>query len=263
MKASEIIKVLDNFAPPYLVDSWDSAGFQIGDSNKEIKKILLSLDLDNNILEYAIKNNVDMIINHHPILFMPIGNLTNLNNKGNMISTIIKEDIVIYNAHTNLDKTIGGVNDVLAELFELKDTEILAEIMENDNILYGHGRVGNINKIKIIDFIYNVKKILEVDTVTVYGDIEKEIERVAVCGGSGADFIKEASSKNADLYITGDIKYHEAQEAIERGLVIVDAGHYHTEKVILPKLKELLINNFKESLEIELYFKSSPVYKVY
>ena len=84
-----------------------------------------------------------------------------------------------------------------------------------------------------------------------------------MCGGSGASFIQDAYDKKSDLYITGDIKYHDAQEAVDLGLTIVDAGHYHTEKVVLPILKDLLEDKLESSVEIELYMESSPFYKIY
>ena len=122
--------------------------------------------------------------------------------------------------------------------------------------------MGNINKIKLEDYIYEIKRILDVERVTVYGDIEKEIERVALIGGSGASFIEDVALTGADLFITGDIKYHDAQKAEKLGLTLVDAGHFHTEKVVLPVIKEQL-KELEEDLTLSIYEKSSPIYKIY
>lgn len=263
MKAKDIIKALDEFAPSFLIDSWDNTGFQVGDNKKNVEKVLISLDLDKDILEYSIENKIDMIVTHHPVIFSSVNNITNLTPKGNLLYNIIREDIVIYNAHTNLDRTIGGVNDVLAEIFNLKDIEILSENLEEDDIIYGYGKVGNIDKIDLRDFLAEIKEKLDTETLTVYGDTDKLIDRVAVCGGSGSSFIEDAYKKDADVYITGDIKYHDAQEGVDLGLTIIDAGHYHTEKIILPKLKELLLEKFNNKIDVEVYLQSSPIYKVY
>ncbi len=258
MKAKDIIKSLDEFAPAFLKDDWDNTGFQLGDDEKEINKILISLDLDNDILDYAIEKDIDMIINHHPIIFEPLKNITNLTPKGKLLQKLIKNDILVYNAHTNLDKTKNGVNDVLTDIFDLNNIEILFNTEEG----YGHGRVGDIDSIKLTDFIEIVKEKLDIKDIIVFGEVDRIIKRVALCGGSGGDFINEVFDKNADIYLTGDVKYHEAQDGVALGLTILDAGHYHTEKVILPVLKDYLNKKYSD-LEIELYIESSPKYKIY
>lgn len=273
MKAIEIINLLNKWVPSYLVDDWDNTGFQIGDPEKEVKNILLSLDLDREVLEKALDKKVDMIITHHPIIFKPLKSITKTTYKEKLIYNIIREDIVVYNAHTNLDLTTDGVNDALANILTIKNTEPLKIVhketendiylLNNSETIYGYGRIGEIKKMPLLNFLDNVKERLKTDYLTVYGDLDKEIKRVAVCGGSGSSFIYDAYSKGADIYITGDIKYHEAQYANELGLTIVDAGHYHTEKVVLPVIKKHIEENTQDSISIELYNKSSPSYIVY
>ena len=113
------------------------------------------------------------------------------------------------------------------------------------------------------EYLNIVKRELDTEYLIVYGNINKNIERVAVCGGSGSDFIKDASKADADIYITGDIKYHDAQFGNELGLILVDAGHFHTEKTILPVIKKYIERSLKENLEIEIYNQSSPPYTVF
>ena len=105
-------------------------------------------------------------------------------------------------------------------------------------------------------------KPLSVDDIRVYGN-KDTIQRLAVCGGSGSDFIIDAFEKNADMYITGDIKYHDAQTALQLGLVLVDAGHFNTEKIILPRLKDMLLKEVDYKVEIEIYMDTSVKYKIY
>lgn len=271
MKAIEIIHLLNEWAPSYLIEDWDNTGFQVGDPEKKVENILISLDLDRRVFQRAIKDNVDMIITHHPIIFEPLKTVTRLDYKEKLIYDLIKEDIVVYNAHTNLDLAIGGVNHALAEVLNLKDTESLNIVhreeeknnLEDEDIIYGYGKVGIIDKMPLREYLDKVKERLDVEDLIVYGDLDKNIEKVALCGGSGSSFTHDAFLKGADVYITGDVKYHEAQYADELGLTIVDAGHYHTEKVILPVIKEYLKERVLETIEIQLYNESSPPYAVY
>lgn len=246
-------------APKGLIDSWDNTGFQIGNEKKEINKILISLDLDDYISEYAIKNNFHMIINHHPAIFKGLKSITTSTAKGKILYDLIRNDIVVFNAHTNLDQSKYGLNHILAELLGLKDIKVLSL---NNSEEYGYGRVGDIDEKPLVDYIYHIKKALDVDYIKVYGKQDLLVKKVAVCGGSGADFIVDAFKENADIYITGDIKYHEAQMADELGLTLIDAGHYHTEKVVLKEIKRYLEDKIQD-IEIEVIERPSPFYKVY
>jgi dinuclear metal center YbgI/SA1388 family protein len=267
MKAIEIINLLNEWAPPYLIDEWDNTGFQIGDSEKEIQRILISLDLDREVFEKAVEENVQMIITHHPIIFEPLKTLTRDNYKEKLIYDIIKKDMVVYNAHTNLDLAKNGVNDTLAKVLDIKDSKPLKIVYEgplaNKGKTFGYGRVGEIDEISLYKYLDKVKKNLNVDNIIIYGNTDRIINKVAVCGGSGSSFIYDAYLKGAQLYITGDVKYHDAQYANELGLTIADAGHYHTEKVILPVIKEYLEKKTQEMVEIQLYSRSSPPYAIY
>lgn len=366
MKAIEIIKLLDQWASPYLIDKWDNTGFQIGDPKKEVSKILISLDLDRQVLTKAVDENAQMIITHHPLIFKPLNKITKLSYKEKLIYDLIKEDIVVYSAHTNLDLAIGGVNDVLANILGIKNTKPIKAIYEeslfklvvfvpkdyahairkvlgeagagwignyshctyniegtgtfmplegtnpfigeayvmeeveetrietiveekslnhvieemikhhpyeevaydiyplkNKGRTYGYGRVGEVKEISLLNYLNIIKEALKIENVIVYGDQNKTVRKVAVCGGSGSSFIYDAYAKEADIFITGDVKYHDAQYANELGLILIDAGHYHTEKVILPVIKEYLEDNIVDKPEIIVYGESSPPYVVY
>ena len=237
MLAKDIIKSMNEWADPKFIDTWDNTGFQIGDENNNIKKILVSLDLDRLVLDYAIENNYDMIINHHPLIFKPIKSITTNNHKEKIIYDLIKSNIVVYNAHTNLDQAEGGVSSELARVLGLKDPITLTDSeIENG----GYGKIGDIKEMTTREYADLIKRKLNIEHLTIYGDINKKIKKVALCGGAGSDFIYDAYKNKADLYITGDIKYHEAQMADELGLSIIDPGHFHTEKLILPVIKEYL-----------------------
>lgn len=263
MKAKEVIERMNTWASPRLIDHWDNTGFQIGDGEREVNRILVALDLDNEVCKKAIEEDFHMIITHHPLIFKPIDSITTSTPKGKLIYDLIKEEIVVYNAHTNLDQANGGVNDELARLLKLNNHIPLSLNSLGFEEPYGYGRVGDIEETKLVDYIKDIKEALDIDYLTVYGEQERIVKRVAVCGGSGAEFIYNAYKEGACIYITGDIKYHDAQLGNELGLTIIDASHYHTEKVILPVIKEYLEKKGKNNLYIEIWEKPSPLYKIY
>lgn len=263
MKAKEIIHLMNAWASPKLVDYWDNTGFQIGDDNREINRILVALDLDNEVYEKAIEENFHMIITHHPLIFKPIGSITTSNYKGNLILNLIRKEIVVYNAHSNLDQAEEGVNDELAKLLGLINPIPLKLNNLDNQSPYGYGKVGDIEETNLVDYIEYIKKTLNIDYLTLYGNHERKVKRVAVCGGSGAEFIYDAYKKNACIYVTGDIKYHDAQLGAELGLTIIDAGHYHTEKVILPIIKKYLEKESNSNLYVKVLEKPSPCYRIY
>lgn len=268
MILKDIIKIMEDLAPKNLIDSWDNCGLEIGDTTKEVKKILLSLDISQESVDYAIENGVDTIISHHPFLFSPIKSIDYKDKKSKILINLIKSDIAIYSAHSNLDICQGGINDVLAKLLKLQNTTVLEKAydiypLENKGEILGYGRVGNlVNPLSLLEFGQLVKKNLECDSIRLYGDIDKPVNRVALCGGSGGDFIKSAAAKGAHVYVTGDIKYHDAQMAKDLGLAIIDANHYDTEKIILPYLEKYILEKTGNEVEILTYTKNEMAFKV-
>lgn len=257
---------MEKWAPKKLIDSWDNTGFQVGSLEADINNVLIALDLDEYILEKAIEKDIDLIITHHPIIFEPLKSIVDTNPKEKLILDLIKNDIAAYNAHSNLDLALEGVSHQLAEKLNIVNTynlkEVLKEEKDGKTISYGYGKIGEIEKRSLEEYIKTIKKALNIEDLILYGSEDKSIKKVAVCGGSGAGFIEDAYNLKADLYITGDIKYHEAQYAYERGLTLIDIGHYHSEKIILPTIKRYLEEEFK-SINIEVIKEGSLPKKIY
>lgn len=255
MKVKDIISHLEAWAPKTLIDSWDNTGFQVGREEDKVENILVALDLDKNTLEKAKENNTDLIITHHPLIFKPLNKILSSDPTGSIVLDLIKNNIAVYNAHSNLDLAIGGVSDQLAKRLNMMNVENLRQVTiiednENSN-LYGYGRIGDMETTILEDFIKILKSSLDLDKLIIYDNkLKKTIGKVAVCGGSGSDFIADACALGADVYITGDIKYHEAQYAYERGLTLIDIGHFHSEKFIVPAIKSYILEEFK-SLNVE------------
>ncbi len=219
-------------------ESWDNSGLQIGNLKANIKNIMLTVDIDSNLIDYAINNKIDLIITHHPFLFSSLKSIDFSTYVGKIIKDIINNNINLYSLHTNYDIADFGVNYQLSKILDIKDYEVLHVVNPDGS---GYGGTGFTEPINIVEYAKMVKDKLKVDFLKLYcNDENKIITKVAFCGGSGGDFIKDAISKEVDVYITGDIKYHQAQAAMQNNLCIIDAGHYNTEYQSIENIKNIL-----------------------
>ncbi|MBF0715616.1 Nif3-like dinuclear metal center hexameric protein [Gemelliphila palaticanis] len=243
----DIYSSINNLANEQLAEKWDNVGILIGDENQTIKKILICLDVTNDVVDEAVSKGVDLIIAHHPLIFKPIKKLNFNNFKNKIIRSIIKNDISVIAAHTNLDSAKLGLNDYLAKLLKLENTEVL--IPNSLNHEEGLGRIGYLkNELPLNEFNNYVKKQLNLDfTRIVAKNKTQSIKRVAILGGSGGSFIYDLPE--VDVYLTGDIGYHEAVDALEMGISLIDIGHF-AEKASKELLREYLTTLEYTNLEI-------------
>ncbi len=323
MKLSKIIKNFELFYPQHLASDWDNVGLQIGDLNKEVKTVLTVLEITEDVIDEAIEKNVDLIICHHPIIFKSIKNLAYNNSHTNKIVSLIKNDIAVYAAHTNVDIANNGMNDWLAQVLGIErprpleyekfeeylhisieldksqindvidllseigsgergdvlqkvtvtpttsfkeyekdrkvhdnmciinafilETQIpvLKRLMKNYNLKhkqttifytatrtenmkkqYGIGRFGSIKPKTLESLAADIKKQFDIDGVKIVGSRETIISKVAIVGGSGSSYIDSAIKVGADVLVTGDTGYHQAQHALENNICLIDAGHH-------------------------------------
>lgn len=252
VKCEDIIDYMNEIAPEQLAEPWDNVGLLVGNKESIIKKALVALDATNSVIDEAIENQANLIITHHPISIKHIKKINNKTLEGRLYK-LIKNDINVYSAHTNFDATIGGTNDILANILNLKNIEILEPTYNINNVAYGIGRIGTLEKEMILsDYINQIKNSLNLSYVNVVGNLSKPIEKVALCSGSGADYLETAIAKEADVYICGDIRYHDAQQAQELGISCIDITHYASENISIPYLKEYLDKKAKQqNWEIE------------
>lgn len=340
--AKQIIESMEQWAPPHYAESWDNVGLMVGSKQRDVSKIITTLDITPEVIEYAIVEQAQMIISHHPFIFKGLKSLHLDSPQGTLIEKLIKNDIVVYSAHTNLDITIGGLNDMLANRLGL--TNVRGFVPTGSDMVYkittfvptdsadavreamasaGAGRIGNyescsfsftgegrfrgndeshpvigeagtltvvpevavnvivdgahkqavINAMKEAhpyeEVAYEVFTLHEPNVGRTlgrigelpetmdfesfrehlreslphanlrFGGIKKDsIKTIALCSGGGAEFIKNAVK--ADAYVTGDVKYHDAQLAKELGLLVVDAGHFGTEEIVADGIRDYL-----------------------
>lgn len=236
INSKKIINLMEEIAPLDLCEEWDNSGFLIGNVDSEINKIMVVLDVNEEVVEEAVEKNVDLIISHHPFIFSPIYNIVDNDYKGKLIRKLIKNDINVYSAHTNLDRADRGINDYISELLKLEDVRML-EI----------GRIGQLeNSINAKEFLLNLKEIFNINDLKFSGNIDKDVKTIGICSGSGSDYINLSKEQGCDVFITGDIKYHEAQKADELSMIIVDIGHFETENIYMQRLLDILTSRCQE-----------------
>ncbi len=236
MKAFEIIEAIEDFAPGNLQESWDNSGLIIGDTNKEVGSILLALDCTPELISEAIETGAGMIITHHPLIFKGVKRIGTNTVQERMITSLIKNDIVLYSMHTNIDKVPEGVSSLMAKKLGMKNLSFLLPDNGGEN---GLGLVGDLDKyIEFNELSERLKKIFSVKTLRCSKPVKGEIKRVAVCGGSGGSLIQEAIKAGASVYITGDISYHNF--FCEDGFMIIDIGHYESEIDVLKLIMSVI-----------------------
>lgn len=361
----DIFNKLEEWAPVSLGYDWDNNGLQVGSASNEVKNVLISLDVLEVTVDEAIEKNIDLIIAHHPLLFIGLKEIDFDTPKGRTIKKLIQHNISVYAAHTNLDIAEGGVNDLLAEKLSIQQTKPLVETsttslykiivyvptedvdtvktalfdsgvgqlgnytncsfestgqgqfkplkeanpysgthnklsiteevklevivreeklnnsinqlikahpyeevaydvykLENKDKSLGIGRIGCLNEKTSVQLLCEqIKEEFEINKLRVSGDLAKTVKKVAIVGGSGEKFIHDAVKENADVLITGDISFHLAQEAIELGLVVIDAGHY-IEKIMKESVKNYLQTNFEsKSINFIISDKNTDPFK--
>ena len=246
----DIFNHLNNLADVKLAEKWDNVGLMLGSNNNEVSRVLVCLDVTTSVVEEAIANNVNLIVSHHPLIFKPLKNIDYTTDfKSRIIRNLIKNDISVISFHTNLDSATLGLNDYLAKILKLNEIQVLFE-HSLDNTA-GLGRIGKLSKpLKLNDFITYIKNCFSLETVSAIIGDEKEISTIALLGGSGADFIY--TLPEVDVYLTGDVGYHAALDAIEMKKNIIDVGHF-TENLVkdllLDYISELNVEVIKSSVE--------------
>lgn len=244
IKVNNIIKEMELLAPTYLKEDFDNVGLMVGDKNKEVKKVLLALDCTLKVIEEAKKENVELIITHHPLIFKRPSSITTDTLQGKKIIELIKNDISLYSSHTNLDSVENGLSDTIVSILGFDNFKILEKNKRDDKA--GLGRIVSLNEsIQLEDLISKIKKSLNINNLRVVKGKDK-VNKIAIINGSGQDFIGKAVALGADCIITGDTTYHFASDYKEMEISILDVGHFASEQITFFNVMENLKEKFKD-----------------
>ena len=236
----DLYSAIDQFAPFSLSMDFDNTGILVGDRHQPVSKVLLALDCTIDVVNYAKEIGAQLIITHHPVIFHPIKRV----NEDSVVYHLIRSQIAVISAHTNLDIAEGGVNDVLAQAIGLQNISGL-ELLDPAAQSY-LGRIGTLsNPISASKFAALVKESLHALSVK-FADAGNKIQKVALCSGSGADCLASALAAGADALLTSEVKQHEYLNAAAAGISIFDAGHFDTEDIVIETLKEKLAGIFPD-----------------
>ena len=240
MTLDEVIAGIEAAAPVAWQEEWDNSGWQIVDRDPkkiECSGVLLSLDVTEAAVAEAVREGCNLIVCHHPLLFRGVKRLTGATAIERLVAEAVRQGIAIYAAHTNMAGALGGVNDRLARMFGLEKTEVL---VPGGQPGVGLGRVGELPEaVPTGEFLTRIARVLGVPSLR-HSEIATEtVQRVAVCGGSGGEFIEAALAAGAQLYLTADLKYHDFQRADGR-ITLVDGGHFETERQVLDVFYEII-----------------------
>ena len=239
---NDVLYFLDVLAPFDTSMGFDNTGILVGGKNKKVSKILLTLDVTREAVEKAKNIGAELIVSHHPVIFDPMIRISD----ESIPYLLIRNDISVISAHTNLDKAEGGVNDALALKLGLRDIQ---SVESDDLEESGLGRIGSVSETDIRTFALHVKESLSADGVEFSGKVP--VKNVCVVGGSGGSVLLDAKKAGADTLVTGEAKYNQFADAIENGMNLVVAGHYHTENVVLESLKDYILSTLNDvSVEI-------------
>ena len=233
MTHRQLYSILNEMIPSSLSCPWDNDGLMCcPDGDREVKRILITLDVTDKAVDYAIREGYDLILSHHPMIFKGLRSVNEEQYIAKKTIRLIRNGISVFSFHTRLDAVKGGVNDTLAELLSLSDVTPFGED--------GIGRIGTLPApLSATVFAEKVKALLGAPAVFL-GDAGREVSRVAVLGGSGGDEIGAAKAAGADTYLSGNLGYHDMTDAPEAGMNLLEAGHYFTEQPVCETLRRML-----------------------
>ena len=234
-----MLSALERFAPLPLQESWDNAGLQVGLTETEVSGALLCLDVNERIVDEAIRKGCNLIVSHHPLLFRGLKTISDLTDVQRTVMKAIENRLCVISMHTNMDNAKGGVNYRIARKLELKDVEFFAS-KQVDGIEAGSGVVGKLSEpMAADDFILKVKKTFGVECAMCNELLRRPVSKVAICGGAGDFLLDEALKTGADAFITGEMHYHQ-YFGYEQQIQICVIGHYQSEQFTSEVFQEII-----------------------
>lgn len=241
----DLMQHLEQFCPPSFAEKWDNVGLLVGRSDKEVGSVYLALDATSEVIADAVSKGADLMLTHHPLLFDGIKRISDQDFIGKRVVQLLRSDMSLYAMHTNFD--VMGMADAAADDLKLADREVLEVTYEDEISREGIGRIGVLPEhMTLRECAATVRDAFRIPHVRFYGDPETPIVTAAILPGSGKSEIDLAVRKGADVMITGDITHHTGLDALEKGIAVIDAGHYGVEKIFVPYMQEYFAREFPE-----------------
>lgn len=251
---ADVVAVLEELFPLQTAQSWDRVGLVAGDPAQHVSRILLAVDPTLDVIAEAVHAGADLLVTHHPLLLRGVHSVATTSAKGAAVTDLIVNDVALYCAHTNADVAAPGVGHALAAACGLDETEAL-QVTEDQEL----GRVGDLPApVTLAELATTLHAALPptASGLRVSGPSDAAVRRVAVLGGAGDSAFDAVRRSRADVYVTADLRHHPALEAREeaRGATpyLIDAGHYASEWLWLPQLREALAARLPDSVAIDI-----------
>lgn len=246
----EISDFFNRTVPNSMKMDFDNVGFLAGNGSSTVTRVLVVLDITDDVIEEAKEYGAQLIVSHHPLMFS-LKNASTDDMIGRKLVSMLGAGISAICLHTNLDSAVGGVNDRLMEVLGVHNEGIIEVLgAYDDGTAYGMGRYGRIAETDLQSFLSHCKRALECNGLR-YVDAGKPVHRVAVCGGSGSSMLEMVAALGCDTYVTADVKHNAFLDAKEMGINLIDGGHYSTENVVIPVVRDMLANEYPE-LELRI-----------
>lgn len=239
MHCRDLTEKLETLAPRSFAESWDNVGLLAGRYEKEVSTVMVAVDATDQVVDEAVRKGADLLLTHHPLIFSPRKNVNDGDFIGRRLVKMLGSDMCYYAMHTNFD--VMCMADAAADKIGMADRQVLDITYEDESSKQGIGRVGKLPQCISLEACgEKIKGVFGLESVKIFGDGNRQVERAAVCPGSGKSVVEKAAVMGADVLITGDIDHHTGIDAMAMGLSIIDAGHYGLEQIFVPYIENFL-----------------------
>ena len=278
---NDIMQVMESIAPVHLAEDWDNVGLQIGQADGPADTVGVALDPTLDVIQNACSHKLNLLITHHPLIFRPISCIDFSSTFGTILKTALQNGLSILTAHTNYDTAVGGLNDILARRMKLKNPTPLSKSVLHSQVNLelqnagkiqisklskldpadpkpikaqlhvpltdtGIGRIGDISApMRLREFALSLKTRLGLAVVRMTGDPDLMVRRVAICTGSGSSLLKDFFKSDAQVFVSGDLRYHDAKDVQALGRGMIDIGHFGSEHIMVAALSGQLVESCK------------------
>lgn len=259
MKCSDIIKQLQKLAPEELACSFDNVGLLLGRAEKSVSRVLIALEMSDEVVDLAVDRQADLIITHHPLLFHPLKRINSDDFIGRWVLKLLRNDITYYAMHTNFDRAVNGMGTLAADRLGLIQQRMLADTVEYQDAegvtrTGGIGKIGSLPEAMTLDELCGkLSQSFELEGLRVFapkGRRNQKLTEVAIVPGSGGEYVAAAAENGADVLITADVSHHTGCDAVSQGMVVIDAGHYCLEYPFVEYIEQYLSETVSAGVDL-------------